>query len=85
MDDTSEEVRALQQACWMSLSEEERYRRCGRMFQVTKRFAEARAAHGLSEDEKKRFVFKELYGFDMPERNALINPLPQDLTEVEEF
>ena len=54
MDDTSEEVRALQQAYWMSLSEEERYRRCGRMFQVTKRFAEARAAHGLSEDEKKR-------------------------------
>ncbi len=68
MDDTSAEVRALQQAYWMSLSEEERYRRCGRMFQMTKRFVEARAPLGLTEDEKKRFVFKELYGFEMPER-----------------
>lgn len=68
MDDTSEEVRALQQAFWMSLSEEERYRRCGRMFQMTKRFIEARAPQGLDEEAEKRFVFKEVYGFDMPER-----------------
>ena len=68
MDDTIREVRELQQAYWMSLSEEERYRRCGRMFQMTKRFVEARAPLGLTEDEKKRFVFKELYGFEMPER-----------------
>ena len=68
MEDTSEEVRALQQAYWMSLSEEERYRRCGRMFQMTKRFVEARAPDGLNPEEKKRFVFKELYGFDMPEK-----------------
>jgi len=52
----------------MSLSEEERYRRCGRMFQMTKRFAESRAPEGLDEEEKKRFVFRELYGFEMPER-----------------
>ena len=70
MDDTSAEVRALQQAYWMTLSEEERYRRCGRMFQMTKRFAEARAPLGLSDEEKKRFVFKELYGFEMPERKG---------------
>ena len=68
MDDTSEEVRALQQDYWMSLSEEERYRRCGRMFQMTKRFAESRAPDGLDEEGKKRVVFRELYGFDMPER-----------------
>ena len=68
MDDTSEEVRALQQAYWMSLSEEERYRRCGRMFQMTKRFAAARASQGLDEEQKRRFVFREMYGFDMPER-----------------
>jgi hypothetical protein len=70
MDDTSAEVRALQQAYWMTLSEEERYRRCGRMFQMTKRFVEARAPRDLTEDGKKRFVFKELYGFDMPEREG---------------
>ena len=68
MEDTDQEMRARQQAYWMSLSEEERYRRCGRMFQMVKRFAEARAPLGLTEDEKKRFVFRELYGFDMPER-----------------
>lgn len=68
MDDTSAEVRAVQQAYWMTLSEEERYRRCGRMFQMTKRFAEARAPKGLDQEEMKRFVFKEIYGFDMPER-----------------
>ena len=68
MDDTSEEVRALQQAYWMSLSEEERYRRCGRMRQMTKRFAAARAPQGLDEEQKRRFVFREMYGFDIPER-----------------
>lgn len=67
MDDTSAEVRAMQQTYWMSLSEEERYRRCGRMFQMTKRFVEARAPLGLTDDEKRRFVFKELYGFEMPQ------------------
>ena len=68
MEDTDREMRARQQAYWMSLSEEERYRRCGRMFQMVKRFAEARAPFDLTEEEKKRFVFRELYGFDMPER-----------------
>lgn len=52
----------------MALSEEERFRRCGRMYQLAKEFAAARAPLGLSEGEKKRFVFKELYGFDMPVR-----------------
>jgi hypothetical protein len=68
MEDTSEEMRDLQQAYWMTLSEEERYRRCGRMFQMTKRFVEARAPQGLNQEEMKRFVFKEIYGFDMPDR-----------------
>jgi hypothetical protein len=70
MEDTSEEMRALQQAYWMTLSEEERYRRCGRMFQMTKRFVEARAPQGLDQEEMKRFVFKEIYGFDMPDRGC---------------
>ena len=68
MEDTDREMRAKQQAYWMSLSEEERYRRCGRMFQMVKRFAEARAPSGLTEDERQRFVFRELYGFDMPRK-----------------
>lgn len=61
-------MRALQQAYWMSISEEERLRRCGGLFAMAKQFIEARAPRGLSEAEKKRFVFKELYGFEMPKR-----------------
>jgi hypothetical protein len=68
VEDTSGEMRALQQAYWMSLTEDERFRRCGRLFGLAKSFAESRAPAGLSDDEKKRFVFKELYGFEMPEK-----------------
>ena len=66
MEDTSYEIRALQQRMWMELSEEERFRRCGEMFALAKEFAEARAPFGLSRDEKRRFVFRELYGFELP-------------------
>ena len=69
MEDTSREMRALQQAYWMTLSEEERFRRCGEMFELAREFVETRAPIGITEDEKKRFVFKELYGFDMPDES----------------
>ena len=52
---------------WMDLAEEERFRRCGEMFALAKAFAEARTPSGLSRDEKRRFVFRELYGFEFPE------------------
>ena len=67
MEDTSREIRALQQAYWMTLSEEERFRRCGEMFALAKRFVEARVPAGLTEEQKRRFVFRELYGFDLPQ------------------
>jgi hypothetical protein len=59
-------MRARQQAYWMSLTEEERLRRCGRLFETAKRFAAERAPVGLSAEERERFVFKELYGFERP-------------------
>ena len=37
------------------------------MFAFAKASAEARAPEKLSFDEKRRFVFRELYGFDLPE------------------
>lgn len=52
---------------WMELSEEERFRRCGEMFTLAKTFAQMRAPATWSPDDKRRFVFKELYGFDLPE------------------
>ena len=67
MEDTGREVRDLQRVLWMSLSEEERFRRCGRLFALAKQFAEARAPKGADAEETKRFVFREFYGFDMPQ------------------
>jgi hypothetical protein len=52
----------------MTLTEEERFRRCGEMFALAKRFAEARIPDGLTEEQRRRFVFRELYGFELPER-----------------
>jgi hypothetical protein len=69
MEDTNPEIRALQQQLWNSLSEAEKVRRAGRMFQFVKKAAESRAPQGLSDDKRARFVFRELYGFDMPERS----------------
>ncbi len=62
MDDTSKEVKALQQAFWMSLPEPERFRRCGELFALAKQAAAERAPSHLSEEEKKWFVLRELYG-----------------------
>lgn len=68
MEDTSREIRAVQHAYWMTLPVEERLRRCGEMFALAKRFAENRAPAGLTDEERKRFVFKQLYGSEMPDK-----------------
>ena len=68
MEDTSREVRAIQQRIWMSLPEEERFRKCGEMFELAKAFAVTRAPAGLSGEKLSRFVFREIYGFDIPEK-----------------
>ena len=67
MEDTNYEIRAIQQKMWMDLPEEERFRRCGEMFAFAKASAESRAPKGLSNSERRRFVFRELYGFELPE------------------
>jgi len=66
MEDTNREVRAVQQKIWMSIPEEERFRKCGEMFELAKAFALSRAPVGLSPEEERRFVFRELYGFELP-------------------
>ena len=68
MEDTSPEIREIQRKMWMSLPEEERFRRTGELFALAKHQAEQRAPKGLSEIERRRFVFRELYGFDLPDR-----------------
>lgn len=66
MEDTNREIRAIQQEMWLDLPEEERFRRCGEMFAFAKASAEARAPIELGDEEKPNFVFRELYGFDLP-------------------
>ncbi len=66
MEDTSREIRDLQQKMWMQLSEEERFRRCGSLFSLAKAFVKERVPAGMSLEEEHRFVFRELYGFELP-------------------
>lgn len=67
MEDTSREIRDLQQKMWMSLPEEERFRRCGEMFALAKAFVRERVPAGMLADDERRFIFRELYGFELPE------------------
>ncbi len=69
MEDTTFEVRAIQQKIWMSLPEADRFRKCGEMFELAKAFAIKRAPEGLNRSELSKFVFRELYGFEMPEND----------------
>lgn len=66
MEDTTREVRAIQQRIWMSLPEEERFRRCGEMFELAKAFAIKRAPKDLNEKDMVRFVVMEFYGLQLP-------------------
>lgn len=52
----------------MKLSEDERFRKCGEMFELAKTFAKRRAPSGLTGKELSNFVFKEMYGFEMPSK-----------------
>lgn len=67
MEDTSREIRDLQQKMWMALSEEERFRRCGEMFAFAKAMVVQRTPKDLSPADQRRFIFRELYGFDLPD------------------
>lgn len=79
MEDTTREVRAVQQRIWMSLPEEERFRKCGEMFELAKAFAIKRAPKNLNEKDMVRFVVREFYGLQLPpDHLAMQNDLPDD-------
>jgi len=52
---------------WMTLSIEERLQRVGNLFSFAKALVEKRAPESFAAEERRRFVFRELYGFDLPE------------------
>jgi len=57
----------------MARTEEERFLMGADMFEMAKSFAAQRLPAGLSEEEKKRAIFKEIYGFEMPQPNPPID------------
>lgn len=59
---------------WNTLSVEQRLQRVGNLYDLAKSFAEARAPKHFSAEEKRCFVFREIYGFDLP-----VDPKEQDL------
>jgi hypothetical protein len=67
MDDTSEEMKTRQHAYWMALPEAERLRRCGELFTLAKQAVLERVPSGLTEEEKKWFIIRELYGAEFVE------------------
>lgn len=66
MEDTSSEVRQIQQRIWMSMPVSDRLRACAEMFETAKAFVRLNMPNGLSDEEEKRFVFEKIYGEPMP-------------------
>ena len=54
---------------WLALPEEERLRRCGEMFAFAKAAPESRAPAGLTAREKRSFVVREVYGFEILQKD----------------
>lgn len=67
MEDTSREVREVQQRIWMSMSVSDRLRAGAEMFEMAKAFARIDMPKSLSPDEEKRYVFEKIYKEPMPE------------------
>jgi len=67
VEDTTREIRELVYRTVMARTEEERFLMCADMFETAKHFAGARLPSDLSEHECKRAVFKEIYGFELPD------------------
>jgi hypothetical protein len=64
---TLAELDKLLQEQWMSISVEERFRTCGRLFQGEKAILERLAPPEYSRVEIREFVFYHMYGYEMPE------------------
>ncbi len=69
MEDTTLEIKALVYRTVMDRSEEERFLMCAELFETAKRFAEERLPAGLPNGERKKRIFKEIYGIEFPTEN----------------
>ena len=66
MNDTSPEVAALIRERLMALSGSDRIQMGARMFDAARDMVLASLPTGLSERERKRFLFQRIYGEDLP-------------------
>jgi hypothetical protein len=62
MEDTTEENRRLVHEIVMANSVEERFLQCAQLFEAGKVFALMAMPKGLTETEKREFIFKYIYG-----------------------
>jgi len=68
MTDTPPEIAEMVRARLMALSGAERFRMGGQMFDAARRMVLASLPAGLTETERKRQLFKRLYGEALPTR-----------------
>ena len=66
MEDTPSEIRKLVRDIIMSKTEEERFLMCAQMFEDGKELAKIGMPEGLSGDEQAAYVYKRIYGEEMP-------------------
>ena len=66
MEDTTPEIRTLVRDIIMSKTEEERFLMCAQMFEDGKELARIGMPEGLSNSEQAAYVYKRIYGEDMP-------------------
>lgn len=67
MEDTPREIKQKFREILMSKTEEERILMCAEMFDSAREIAISTMPENLSEAAQKKFVYKKLYGEDLPE------------------
>lgn len=66
MSDTSPEIAEMVRARLMALSGAERFRMGVETFEAARRMVLASLPPGLTESERKRLLFRRIYGEDLP-------------------
>ena len=67
MEDTPREIKQKFREIIMSKTEEERILMCAEMFDSAREIAVSTMPENLSQTEKQRYIYKKIYGEDLPE------------------
>ena len=66
MEDTTPQVKKILYKNLMERSEEDRFAMCADMFETSIELARVSMPANLNESEQRRFVFRAIYGEDLP-------------------